>query len=139
MKLPRLQNRAAQRIFMDRHVLLETPKDAANGDALLKLIARLGFVQLDSINTVARAHDLILFARRPSYRPENLKHLYEREQALFEHWTDDAAMIPRQLYRQCHLRRSRSDREHRCLTDRFIVSTTLGLANKLRPALQSQE
>jgi uncharacterized protein YcaQ len=29
----------------------------------------LGFVQVDSVNTLARAHDLILWSRRPTYRP----------------------------------------------------------------------
>ncbi|MBE1282904.1 MAG: winged helix-turn-helix domain-containing protein [Rhodobacteraceae bacterium] len=68
------------------------------------MIHRLGFVQLDSINTVARAHDMILFSRRPTYRPKNLKRLYEKDRALFEHWTHDAAVIPMAFYRHWHLR-----------------------------------
>ena len=68
------------------------------------MIHDLGFVQLDSINTVARAHDLILFARRPSYRPKNLQRLYETDRALFEHWTHDAAVIPIEFYPHWHLR-----------------------------------
>jgi hypothetical protein len=107
MTLPRLTNRAARRIFMDRHALLETPQGPSRGADLLALIARLSFVQLDSINTVARAHDLILFARRPRYRPDDLKHLYEQDKALFEHWTHDAAVIPLSFYPQWHMRRTR--------------------------------
>ena len=49
-----LTNRAARRVFLDRHALLEAPQGLASGPALLDLITRLGFVQLDSINTVAR-------------------------------------------------------------------------------------
>lgn len=107
MNLPRLHNTAARRIFLDRHALLETPQGAAHGSDLLKLIERLGFVQLDSINTIARAHDLILFARRPRYRPEDLRQLYESDKGLFEHWTHDAAVIPLQFYPQWHMRRTR--------------------------------
>ena len=103
----RLENRAARRVFLDRHALLETPQGAASGDALLDLIKRLGFVQLDSINTVARAHDLILFSRRPRYRPADLKRLYETDGALFEHWTHDAAIIPMEYYPWWHMRRQR--------------------------------
>ncbi|MEO0937598.1 MAG: crosslink repair DNA glycosylase YcaQ family protein [Pseudomonadota bacterium] len=102
-----LGNSAARRVFLDRHALSEAPTGPAKGAALLDLIARLGFVQLDSINTVARAHDLILFARRQRYRPPDLKRLFEKEGALFEHWTHDAAMIPRASYPWWHLRRQR--------------------------------
>ncbi|MEO9824523.1 MAG: crosslink repair DNA glycosylase YcaQ family protein [Paracoccaceae bacterium] len=103
----RLENRAARRVFLDRHALLETPQGPASGDALLDLIKRLGFVQLDSINTVARAHDLILFSRRPRYRPADLKRLYEKDGALFEHWTHDAAIIPMEYYPWWNMRRQR--------------------------------
>lgn len=107
MTAPRLSNIAARRIFLDRHALLETPQgNAADGD-LLELIARLGFVQLDSINTVARAHDLILFARKPRYRPQDLRNLYEHGKGLFEHWTHDAAIIPLDFYPQWQMRRQR--------------------------------
>lgn len=102
-----LDNKAARRLFLDRHALSETPKGDARGADLLGLIEQLGFVQLDSINTVARAHDLILFSRRPRYRPKALKRLYEKDRALFEHWTHDAAVIPMGYYRWWQLRRER--------------------------------
>ncbi len=100
----RLGNRAARRLFLDRHALLAPPSGPAKGADLLALIERLGFVQLDSINTVARAHDVILYSRRPGYRSADLKHLYEQERALFEHWTHDAAVIPMAFYPHWHLR-----------------------------------
>lgn len=104
MALAQLDNRAARRLFLDRHGLGEAPSGAGKGDDLQDVIHRLGFVQLDSINTVARAHDMILFARRPAYRSRNLKLLYERDQQLFEHWTHDAAVIPMAFYPHWQLR-----------------------------------
>lgn len=104
MSIPRLGNRAARRLFLDRHALAEQPAGPARGRDLHRLIHRLGFVQLDSINTLARAHDMILFARRPTYRPGNLKRLYERDRMLFEHWTHDAAVIPMEFYPHWQLR-----------------------------------
>ncbi|MEM6938552.1 MAG: crosslink repair DNA glycosylase YcaQ family protein [Pseudomonadota bacterium] len=103
----RISNAEARRIFLDRHRLAETPQGPATGADLFDLIHSLGFVQLDSINTVARAHDLILYARRPRYRPKDLKRLYERDRALFEHWTHDAAVIPMTFYPWWALRRRR--------------------------------
>lgn len=92
--LPRLDNQAARRVFLAAHGLAEEPAGPAKGADLLALIHRLGFVQIDSINTVERAHHMILWSRRPTYRPENLRPLLERDRTLFEHWTHDAAVIP---------------------------------------------
>ncbi|WP_417525845.1 winged helix-turn-helix domain-containing protein [Marinovum sp.] len=102
----RLDNRAARRLFLHRHGLAETPGGPARGTALEEVITRLGFVQLDSINTVARAHDLILFSRRPRYRPDALGRLVEGRR-LFEHWTHDAAVIPMGFYPAWALKRRR--------------------------------
>jgi len=107
MTLPLIGNRDARRIFLHRHLLSDAPQGPASGNHLLQLIQGLGFVQLDSINTVARAHDLILFSRRQRYRPQALKTLYERDGALFEHWTHDAAVIPMGYYPHWELRRQR--------------------------------
>jgi len=104
---PRLDNRAARRLFLDRHGLATPPVGPGRGADLLEVIHALGFVQVDSINTVARAHDMMLFSRRPAYRPAHLKRLYERDRALFEHWTHDAAMIPMAFFPHWHLRFAR--------------------------------
>lgn len=91
---PRLNNGAARRLFLNRHGL---GPDGGTG-TLIDLIDRLGFVQLDSVDTVSRAQHMILAARRKSYRPAELKRLQERQRGLFEHWTHDAAVIPMAFY-----------------------------------------
>ncbi len=93
-----LDNATARRIFLDRHALAEAPTGVAHGVALASLIDRIGFVQVDSINTVARAHDMILWSRRQTYRPAALKSLLETDRALFEHWTHDASILPVHLH-----------------------------------------
>ncbi len=98
MTLPRLTNLAARRLFLDRHALAEAPVGPATGGHLAALIDRIGFVQLDSINTVERAHHMILWSRRQSYRPEALKRLHERDRAVWEHWTHDASILPIHLH-----------------------------------------
>ena len=98
--LPRLSNRAARKLFLDRHGLGRPPE----GEDLAGLIERLGFVQIDSIATVERAHHMILASRRRSYRPQQLDDLLERRRALFEHWTHDASVIPMSFYPHWRLR-----------------------------------
>ncbi len=93
-----IPNPRARRLFLDRHALSEAPVGAASGQALHDLIDRIGFVQVDSINTVARAHDMILWSRRQSYRPPALKRLLERDRSLWEHWTHDASILPVRLH-----------------------------------------
>ncbi len=96
--LPRIDNRSARDIFLARHGLADNPRAKQSRDDLLALIKRNGFVQVDTINTVARAHDMILFARNQTYRPVHLKRLLEQDRALFENWTHDAAIIPTEFY-----------------------------------------
>ncbi len=102
--LPQLGNREARRLFLDRHALAEPPTGSSRGTELLALIERLGFVQVDSVNTVERAHHMILFARRQSYRPKHIRSLLERDRSLFEHWTHDASIIPSRFFPYWHLR-----------------------------------
>ncbi len=89
----RLTNRNARRLFLDRHALAEPPQGATRTD-ILDLIDRLGFVQIDSISTIARAHHMILRARRPAYRAPQLQAELETHRTLWEHWTHDAAILP---------------------------------------------
>lgn len=107
MTLPRLDNATARHIFLDRHLLNRAPHGACDRADLAGLITGLGFVQLDSINTVARAHDMILFARRQAYRGGHLKRAHEQHRDVFEHWTHDAAVIPMQFYPHWRLKRDR--------------------------------
>lgn len=93
-----LSNPLARRLFLHRHELGTTPSGPGKEADLAGLINRLGFIQIDSIRTVARAHDLILFSRRQNYRPPALKRLLEKDRALFEHWTHDASIIPAHLF-----------------------------------------
>jgi len=108
MARPVLDNRAARRLFLHRHLLGEAPAGPGKGDDLLSVIRSLGFVQVDSVSTVERAHHMILFARRPAYRPRALARLIEKDRALFEHWTHDASIIPAEFYRYWHLPFERS-------------------------------
>ncbi|MGB0504879.1 MAG: winged helix-turn-helix domain-containing protein [Pikeienuella sp.] len=89
-----LSNRTARRIFMGRHGLADPPTPKQSKSDLRALIQRLGFVQVDSINTVERAHHMTLFARNQTYRKQHLVDLIEADRAMFENWTHDASIIP---------------------------------------------
>lgn len=88
----------ARRILLQRQQLADNPRTTIDADGLLDLIERLGFVQIDSISTVERAHHMILFTRNNTYRPEMLQRLLERDRSLFENWTHDASVIPARFF-----------------------------------------
>lgn len=65
---------------------------------LLQTIHDLGFVQVDSVNVLERAHHHILFSRGAAYRPADLAALIEKDRSLFENWTHDASIIPSRFF-----------------------------------------
>lgn len=96
--LPQINNATARRIFMERHLLsCGVPKPTA------QIVDALGFVQLDSINTVSRAHHMILHARKTSYRDTGMDKLLH-DRMVFESWTHDASVISTQFYPQWRLK-----------------------------------
>jgi uncharacterized protein YcaQ len=98
MPPPLIANAEARKLLLHLQGLAFPLRRRLTRDGLLDLVDHLGYVQLDSINTVERAHHLILFSRNQTYRREHLADLLERRSALFENWTHDAAVIPTRFY-----------------------------------------
>lgn len=132
MTYPVLTNPQARAIFLDRHALAEAPTGAAKGADLAALIDRIGFVQVDSINAVARAHQMILFARRQSYQPQALDRLLA-QRALWEHWTHDASILPMALFPHW---RHRFARDRARLVERWTGWQRDGFHTKFDEVLQ---
>src|SRR3546814_16602286 len=105
-----IDNRTARRLFLQRQGLSFPPHRKLSDQDLLALIEHLGFVQVDSIQTVERAHHMILFARNQTYRQKHLARLPERAGLLFETWTHDASTLPSRFFpywKRAFLRESR--------------------------------
>ena len=85
----RLTNRDARRLWIWTNGLAETPTGPCK---LMQIVNRLGFVQIDTIRNVTRAHDHILWSRCQNYREGAI---WERLAArdVFEHFTHDASLI----------------------------------------------
>lgn len=93
-----IPNRQARRHAMRLAGLLPSRSDLPRLHHLAATIADLGFVQVDSVNVLERAHHHILFSRSQSFRPRDLSNLIERDRVLFENWTHDASVIPNAFY-----------------------------------------
>jgi uncharacterized protein YcaQ len=62
---------------------------------LLKLIDRLGVLQIDSVNVVSRTHYLPAFSRLGAYPREMLEEVaWGKKRPLFEYWAHEASLLP---------------------------------------------
>ena len=85
----RLTNRDARRLWIWTNGLAETPTGPCK---LMQIVNRLGFVQIDTIRNVTRAHNHILWSRSQNYREGAIwEKLAARD--VFEHFTHDASLI----------------------------------------------
>lgn len=64
----------------------------------LTALQHLGYVQVDTINVIQRAHHHVLWSRVPDYRPEHL-HALQADTSAFEYWNHAASYLPTCDYR----------------------------------------
>lgn len=93
-----INNKTARLLFIHRHGLGLNPAAICTKSDVQSLIEHIGFVQIDSIRTVERAHNLILFSRLQKFKHAMLEDLLEKDHTLFENWTHDASIIPSSFY-----------------------------------------
>lgn len=77
---------------------LPTPTARAGARWVHEMLLRLGYVQVDPIVAVERAHHHILFTRNRFYRPEHLSQALEQDRTAFENWTHSAAILPMESF-----------------------------------------
>jgi len=83
-------NRTARWLWLQVNGLAEPPTGPLD---VMGMIRELGFVQIDTVRNVTRAHHHILWSRNQHYREGMLWPLLEQRE-LFEHFTHDASLIP---------------------------------------------
>jgi len=103
----------ARHLLLDAQGLCLNHNKKVTTNLLMKLIDQLGYVQIDSINVLERAHHLTLFSRLPSYDHNVLEQLLEKRRTVFEHWTHDASIIPSEWFCYWKLRFTRYDKSLR--------------------------
>lgn len=86
-----ISNRDARRLWLHANGLSSAPTGPLD---VMAIIRDLGFVQLDSIQVVSRAHHHIIWSRNNNYREPMLDKLLAKDRAVFEHFTHDASIIP---------------------------------------------
>ena len=92
-----------------------------------EVVRRLGYVQIDTIAVIARAHHHVLWTRLPTYNAAQLDRAQGEERQVLEYWSHAAAYLPMEDYRFCLPRmaasRRRRDawfRAHKPLTQHVV-------------------
>jgi uncharacterized protein YcaQ len=62
--------------------------------AVFKAVQHLGYVQVDTISVVQRAHHHVLWSRVPDYSPAMLHELQDPDCKVFEYWNHAASYLP---------------------------------------------
>lgn len=68
-------------------------------EGVAQLIDRLGYVQIDTIAVVQRAHHHTIWVRRPDYDPQMLYELQAHDRRVFEWWAPAMSYVPMHDYR----------------------------------------
>ena len=91
--------RDARRLFLQRQGLLRNGQFGRGKQAALRAIEQLGYVQIDTISVLDRAHHHVLKTRVPNYNESMLDRLLSRDRRIFEYWAHAAAYLPMTDYR----------------------------------------
>jgi len=78
---------------------LATSSPGEGKEEIAQVIEHLGYVQIDTIAVVARAHHHTLWARCPDYEPAFLHDLVAVDRRIFEYWAHAIAFLPMSDYR----------------------------------------
>ncbi len=89
----RLSQTEARTLMLAAQGLDRRPSKKANKGDVLSAIRRMGALQIDTINVVARSPYLVLWSRLGDYDPAWLDELLA-EGAIFEYWSHEACFLP---------------------------------------------
>lgn len=87
-----------RRIALARQGLLQTQTFGKGLHGALNAIQHLGYIQIDTISVVERAHHHVLYSRVPNFSPEMTNQLL-LDKDIFEYWAHAAAFLPIDDYR----------------------------------------
>jgi len=99
MNPPRISQKLARRMALRAQMLHGGPRIPRGKEGVARAIEHLGYVQIDTIAVIERAHHHTLWTRRPDYEHSMLHDLQVRDRRIFEYWAFAASYLPMTDYR----------------------------------------
>jgi uncharacterized protein YcaQ len=97
-------------LIQARRLALRSLAPELQTHSVLEVVRRLGYVQIDTIAVVERAHHHVLWTRLPTYEASQLDRAQGEERQILEYWFHAAAYLPMEDYRFCLPRMAASRR-----------------------------
>ncbi len=99
MTVPGLSLKQARKLAINRQWPTGASKPARGKEGIARTIEHLGYVQIDTISVIERAHHHTLYNRNPDYDEGMLHDLQAVDRRVFEYWGHAASYLPMRDYR----------------------------------------
>jgi uncharacterized protein len=99
-------------LIQARRLALRSLAPELQSHSVPEVVRRLGYVQIDTIAVIERAHHHVLWTRLPTYEVAQLDRAQGEERQILEYWSHAAAYLPMEDYRFCLPRMAASRRRH---------------------------
>jgi len=122
-----LSNEQARKLVLHSQRLPPQRYSGSARSATLGVIEHLGYIQIDTISVIQRAHHHTLWNRNPRYKTSHLDQLMKDKQ-VFEYWSHAAAYLPMCDYRFSLYRKeeiARGDQTHWYRKDEGLMGEVL--------------
>lgn len=129
-------HQARKLVLLSQRVPPTKPTGSATA-ATLSAIEHLGYIQIDTISVIERAHHHTLWNRNPRYAPAQLDQLLD-DKLVFEYWSHAAAYLPMRDYRFSLPRKGalrRGDQDHWYDRDEPMMKSVLERISKEGPLM----
>ena len=88
----------ARKLVLLSQKVIPSKQSGSSITATLSVIEHLGYIQIDTISAIERAHHHTLWNRNPRYNCSHIDHLIS-EKRVFEYWSHAAAYLPMKDFR----------------------------------------
>ena len=89
----------ARNIILKAQLLDSGVKLPKGKEGIAQVIEKLGYIQIDTIAVIERAHHHTLWSRRADYGHEMLHELHKKDRRIFEYWGHAMSYLPMSDYR----------------------------------------
>jgi uncharacterized protein YcaQ len=91
-----LSKQEARRIILAAQGFDKAKPFGSGKSSVHQAVQHLGYVQIDTLSVVERAHHHVLWSRIPDYQPDWLHQAQIKSRSVFEYWAHAAAYLPMQ-------------------------------------------
>ncbi len=94
-----LSKKEARKIILSAQALNKNAPFGSGPESVIRAIEHLGYVQIDTLSVVERAHHHVLWTRIPAHTLPWLEKAQYKSRRVFEYWSHAAAYLPMKDYR----------------------------------------